>query len=102
MKATISLKNRRFDEKSATKSTFVRTHREAHTDFLPDLFSGMFTLNCSELRWQLWKKTPKSVLGRTSSGDAASPLYVFISDLSLSEPVLHSFFLCCHGNRIVT
>ena len=27
---TISLKNRRFDEKSATKSTFVGTHIEAH------------------------------------------------------------------------
>ena len=27
--ATISLKHRRFDEKGATKSTFVRTHREA-------------------------------------------------------------------------
>ena len=24
------VENRRFDEKSATKSTFVRTHREAH------------------------------------------------------------------------
>jgi len=30
IKATISLKNRRFDEKRATKSTFARTHREAH------------------------------------------------------------------------
>ena len=30
IQATISLKNRRFDEKSPTKSTTAGTHREAH------------------------------------------------------------------------
>ena len=30
MQATISLKNRRFDEKSATKSTTAGTHIEVH------------------------------------------------------------------------
>ena len=50
IKATISLKNRRFDEKSATKSTFVHTHREAQQSKVLELNLRVF-LFCSNLVW---------------------------------------------------